>query len=67
MRRQARFLRLQAPVIGMAQKFGDAARMLPVVAAMLALRGRGHFGDGDVMDVAQLTLRGLVQQAANVA
>ena len=54
----------------------DAARTLPVekrdvylqrIAAMLALRGRGHFGDADVMDVAQLALAGLVQQTANVA
>ena len=28
---------------------------------MLALRGRGHFGDSDVMEVAQLALAGLVQ------
>jgi hypothetical protein len=46
----------------------DAARSLPVekrdlylqrIAAMLALRGRGHFNDGDVTDVAKLALTGL--------
>ena len=50
----------------------DSARTLPIekrdlylrrVAAMLALRGRGHFGDGDVTEVAQLALHGLIQQA----
>ena len=50
-----------------------AARTLPVekrdtflqrIAAMLALRGRGHFGDSDVADVAQLALRGLVHEPA---
>ena len=30
-------------------------------------RGRGHFGDADVMEVTQLALCGLVQQTANVA
>jgi hypothetical protein len=32
------------------------------LAAVLALRG--HFGDGDVTDVAQLALGGLVHQPA---
>jgi hypothetical protein len=54
----------------------DAARMLPIekrdlylrrIAAMLTLRGRGHFNDADVTNVAQLALRGLMQQAASVA
>jgi hypothetical protein len=54
----------------------DAARCLPIekrdlflqrIAAMLTLRGRGHFGDADVTAVAQLALRGLVHQAADVA
>jgi hypothetical protein len=35
------------------------------IAAMLALRGRGHFGDADVTAVAQLA--GLVQQTVDVA
>jgi hypothetical protein len=51
----------------------DAARTLPVekrelylqrIAAMLALRGRGHFGDSDVADVTALALRGLVHTDA---
>jgi hypothetical protein len=51
----------------------DCARTLPVekrdlylqrIAAMLALRGRGHFGDSDVADVTALALRGLVHTDA---
>jgi hypothetical protein len=51
----------------------DAARTLPVekrdlylqrIAAMLTMRGRGHFGDSDVADVTALTLRGLVHTDA---
>ena len=51
----------------------DAAHMVPVekrdvylqrIAAMLTMRGRGHFGDGDVMEVAQLALTGLAHQPA---
>jgi hypothetical protein len=34
------------------------------VAAMLAMRGRGHFNDADVADVAQLALTGLAHEAA---
>jgi hypothetical protein len=34
------------------------------VAAMLALRGRGHFNDDDVADVAKLAMAGLIQQPA---
>ena len=34
------------------------------VAAMLAMRGRGHFNDADVADVAPLALTGLAQQPA---
>ena len=53
----------------------NAARMLPVekryvlqrIAAMLALRGRGRFTDGDVDDVAHLALAGLVQTADSAA
>ena len=41
-----------------------SAQVEPRVAAMLALRGRGHFGDGDVTEVAQLALHGLIQQPA---
>jgi hypothetical protein len=32
------------------------------IAAMLALRGRGHFGDTDVAEAARLALCGLAQQ-----
>jgi hypothetical protein len=35
------------------------------IAAMLKMRG--HFGDSDVIEVAQLALTGLVQQTADVA
>lgn len=51
----------------------DAARVLPVkkrdlylqrIAAMLAVRGRGHFNDADVSDVARLALTGLAHQPA---
>jgi hypothetical protein len=31
---------------------------------MLTLRGRGHFGDNDVRQVAQLALTGLTHQPA---
>ena len=34
------------------------------IAAMLALRGRGHFGDDDVHEVAALALHGLVARLA---
>ena len=51
----------------------DAARTLPVekrdlylqrIAAMLAVRGRGHFADSDVAKVTALALRGLVHTDA---
>ena len=51
----------------------DMARTLPVekrdvylrrIAAMLTQRGRGHFGDADVSDVAKLALTGLAHQPA---
>ena len=51
----------------------DVARMLPVekrdvylrrIGAMLTMRGRGHFNDVDVTDVAKLALTGLAQQPA---
>ena len=32
---------------------------------MLTMRGRGHFTDGDVDDVAKLALAGLIKQPAN--
>jgi hypothetical protein len=47
----------------------DMARSLPVekrdlyfrrIGAMLVQRGRGHFNDSDVSDVARLALTGLV-------
>ena len=50
-----------------------AARVLPVekhdlylerIAAMLAMRGRGHFTDGAVTDAVKLALAGLIQQPA---
>jgi hypothetical protein len=31
------------------------------IGAMLAMRGRGHFNDGDVADVAKLAMAGLIQ------
>jgi hypothetical protein len=34
------------------------------IAAMLALRGRGHFNDDDVAEVAKLALTGLARQPA---
>jgi hypothetical protein len=34
------------------------------LGAMLALRGRGHFTNDDVADVAQLALTGLARQPA---
>jgi hypothetical protein len=51
----------------------DAARTLPPekrdlylqrIAAMLTMRGRGHFNNGDVTDVAALALAGLVHTDA---
>ena len=51
----------------------DMARTLPVekrdlylqrIAAMLTMRGRGHFNDSSVTDVAKLALTGLAQQPA---
>ena len=51
----------------------DAARTLPVekrdvflqrIAAMLALRGRGHFGDNDVREVTALALCGVIHTDA---
>ena len=51
----------------------DAAHMVPIekrsvylqrIAAMLAMRGRGHFNDADVSDVAKLALTGLAHQPA---
>ena len=34
------------------------------IAAMLTVRGRGHFNDADVADVAKLALTGLAHQSA---
>ena len=51
----------------------DAARTLPPekrdlylqrIAAMLTMRGRGHFGDHDVQEVTALALCGLVHTDA---
>ena len=52
----------------------DMARTLPVekrdlylqrIAAMLTVRGRGHFNDSDVHEVTTLALCGLIQQTAD--
>ena len=54
----------------------DAARTLPVekrdlylqrLAAMLTMRGRGHFNDADVTDVARLSMAGLSAMDAPAA
>ena len=51
----------------------DVAHMVPVekrdlylqrIAAMLTMRGHGHFTDADVSDVAMLALTGLARQPA---
>ena len=51
----------------------DAAHMVPIekrdvylqrIAAMLTVRGRGHFNDADVAAVTKLAIAGLIQQAA---
>ena len=53
----------------------NAARALPVekrdlylqrISAMLTLRGRGHYNDRDVMEVAQLALVGLAHLGMTV-
>jgi hypothetical protein len=36
------------------------------ISAMLTLRGRGHFGDADVIEVAQLALVGLAHLSMTV-
>jgi hypothetical protein len=33
--------------------------LLQRIAAMLTMRGRGHFNDSDVMEISQLALTGL--------
>ena len=52
----------------------DAAHMVPVekrdlylqrIAAMLTVRGRGHFNDSDVHEVTTLAIAGLIQQTAD--
>jgi hypothetical protein len=54
----------------------DMARVLPVekrsiylkrIAAMLMMRGRGHFNDADVGDVAKFALTGLAQGGGSSA
>ena len=51
----------------------DSARTFPIekrdlylqrIAAMLKLRGRGHFADSDVSDAVKLALVGLVHESA---
>jgi len=37
------------------------------IAAMLTMRGHGHFSDSDVADVAKLALCGLMQRADSAA
>jgi hypothetical protein len=39
-------------------------QFLEHIAAMLVLRGRGHFNDDDVASVTALALTGLVNQSA---
>ena len=48
----------------------NAARSIPVekrdtflqrIAAMLTVRGRGHFNDADVADITTLAIAGLIQ------
>jgi len=41
---------------------GASVAGLRRIAAMLAVRGRGHYSDADVTDVATLALAGLAQQ-----
>ena len=52
----------------------DAAAAVPIekrdlylqrIAAMLTVRGRGHFNDADVADVTTLAIAGLIQQTAD--
>jgi hypothetical protein len=38
-----------------------------MLAAMLAVRGRGRFGDADVTDVTQLAMAGLIHTADSAA
>jgi hypothetical protein len=54
----------------------DAAAAVPIekrdlylqrLAAMLTMRGHGHFTDADVSDVAMLALAGLIQTADSAA
>ena len=54
----------------------DAAATVPVekrdiylrrIAAMLTMRGRGHFNDADVTDVTKLAMAGLVQTTDTAA
>jgi hypothetical protein len=40
---------------------------LQCIAAMLTMRGRGHFNDADVADVAKLAIAGLCQTADTAA
>ena len=51
----------------------DAAATVPVekrdlylqrIAAMLTMRGRGHFNDSDVVEIARLASTGLAHQPA---
>ena len=40
------------------------SRSLERIAAMLTLRGRGHFNDDDVADAVKLALVGMVHESA---
>lgn len=40
------------------------AQFLERIAAMLTLRGRGHFTDNDVADAVKLALVGMVHESA---
>ena len=54
-------------VMGMARTLPVEKRdlYLQKSAAMLTVRGRGHFNDADVADVTTLAIAGLIQQTAD--
>ncbi|MGB8680560.1 MAG: hypothetical protein WCD59_23080 [Pseudolabrys sp.] len=54
-------------VMGMARTLPVEKRDLYLqrIAAMLTVRGRGHFNDADVADVTTLAIAGLIQQTAD--
>lgn len=46
---------------------GQTTLIWPIRPTTQTVRGRGHFGDSDVADVARLAACGLIQQTADVA